>query len=102
MKTIAITILGILMSVSIFAENTIPPQSLNSENKVQFTKTQTDANIDLICGIESEIISKQEEIKMYKQFIEIDGKNPIYLSKISELEKDITKLHNSIENLSEK
>ncbi len=102
MKTIAITILGILMSVSIFAENTIPPQSLNSENKVQFTKTQTDANIDLICGIESEIISKQEEIKMYKQFIKVDGKDPVYLSKIVKLENEISGLHNDIAMLSSK
>ncbi len=100
MKTIAITILGILMSVSIFAENTIPPQNCNSKNQVKIENSKTTENIDLICNIESQIIYKQEEIKIYKEFISVDGENPVYLTKIAELENQITNLHNDILRLS--
>ncbi|MBN2893384.1 MAG: hypothetical protein JXL97_16040 [Bacteroidales bacterium] len=99
MKSIAITILGILMSATLVANsiNTIPPKG---DGNKQVTITQISSSTDEIIELQREILNNEDQIKAYEVFIKIDGPDPIYLVEVERLGIEIDEMEAKIGDLS--
>lgn len=100
MKTILLTIIGIITSVALNATNVDTTETVHNfaKNTVLFSSPNT----DLICELESDIMSKEEMLTTFDNLYFSDPTNADYLIQRAILEMEIEELQNQISSISKK